>query len=186
VRSAITEKLKYKSRLRGVKLRLEYPRGTSHTCPRCGRAANTYKSSEHTDAVDWGGWLTPELMGVKCQHCGWNGSRDYAGAVNIGRLAAAFYQKLAAAQAAENVSPKTYRGFKISDLVHQPTSYIGAGAALPIPLKVTRKKSLFFCSAKLAKLSHPAYYLTGWLYSAAVVPKCQPGVVTVCSFVQLL
>jgi hypothetical protein len=176
IRSSITVKLKYKCKLRGVKLRLEYPRGTSHTCPRCGKESKTYPSPEHENDIDWGKWM-------KCEQCGWNGSRDYAGALNIGRLAVAFYQKLAAAQVAGEVSRKTYRGYKISELVHQPASYIGAGAALPIPPKETQKKPTFFCSRKSASLPRPSYYVSGWHRSVTIFPKCQPGDVAVSKFV---
>src|SRR2546428_9203425 len=41
--------LRYKSHLVGMRFRSERPRGTSHTCPRCGKEASTYRSprAEH-------------------------------------------------------------------------------------------------------------------------------------------
>ncbi|MCX7100805.1 MAG: zinc ribbon domain-containing protein, partial [Methylobacter sp.] len=44
IRSALTEVLKYKCKLAGVILRFEQPVNTSHTCPRCGKHADTFKS----------------------------------------------------------------------------------------------------------------------------------------------
>lgn len=168
VRSAITNKLKYKCRLRGVKLRLENPRGTSHHCPRCGEAADTYRSPSHREVVDWGGWL-------KCSACGWNGSRDYAGALNIGRLAAAFYDKLAAAKAAGEVTRKTYAGYRVESIKHKPASYIGAGAALPIPPQGTQQKTLFFCSYKDVDKQAPRFSYSGWDKMVSIYPKFQVG-----------
>jgi putative transposase len=121
LRSAITTVLEYKCKLSGKRLRLESPRGTSHTCPRCGQPADTFKSPEHTRPDNWGAWL-------KCARCEWSGSRDYAAALNIGRLAVAY---LAQAHAAP--SKKSKRGFRVSDAELKPVSYSGAGAALPFP-----------------------------------------------------
>jgi transposase len=121
LRSAITTLLEYKAKLAGFRVRFEHPRGTSHTCPRCGKPADTFKSPEDTDISDWGAWL-------KCAACGWNGSRDYAAALNIGRLAVAFLR-----QVHPSPDSKPKRGFRVSDTELKPVSYIGAGAALPFP-----------------------------------------------------
>jgi hypothetical protein len=168
IRSAITDKMKYKCRLRGVKLRLEYPRGTSHTCPRCGMKADTYKSPEHDVVIDSGAWL-------KCGGCGWNGSRDYAGALNIGRLAVAFYQKISAARAAGEVNKKTNAGYRIAEINHKPASYIGVGAALPIPPRGNQQKAIFFCSHEDVSLKKPVYSFSGWDRMISVYPKFQNG-----------
>jgi len=116
LRGEIWKVLKYKVRLAGLRLRAEFPRGTSHTCPRCGRPAQTYKSPEHAESVAWGRWL-------KCVACGWNGSRDYAAALNIGRLVVAFLN--------QDHSSNSKRGFRVADDELKPVSYIGKGAALP-------------------------------------------------------
>ena len=60
------------------------PRKTSHTCPHCGKPADTHRSpTEREQKQDWGAWLW-------CDYCGWNGARDYAAALNIARLGAHF------------------------------------------------------------------------------------------------
>jgi hypothetical protein len=59
LRSAITTVLAYKCKLAGFRLRFEHPRGTSHTCPRCGQPARTFKSPEHAEVSDWGAWPWP-------------------------------------------------------------------------------------------------------------------------------
>jgi len=46
IRSVIIDKLKYKARRVGIKVKLIWPRGTSHRCPRCG--------AEHQPVVDHG------------------------------------------------------------------------------------------------------------------------------------
>ncbi|HEX6482211.1 MAG TPA: zinc ribbon domain-containing protein [Ktedonobacteraceae bacterium] len=82
IRSDIWHILRYKSHLLGIRFRSEHPRGTSHTCPRCGNPAQTYRSPREvhrSDPVKWGRWLV-------CSHCSYNADRDYAAAVNIARL----------------------------------------------------------------------------------------------------
>jgi putative transposase len=85
IRAEIWRILRYKCHLAGIRFRSERPRGTSHTCPRCGKPARTYRSPrpEHRTApVRWGRWLL-------CAHCPWSGDRDYAAALNIARLGVA-------------------------------------------------------------------------------------------------
>jgi hypothetical protein len=121
LRSAITTVLEYKCKPAGKVLRLEYPRGTSHTCPHCGKPANTFRSPEHTTPCEWGAWL-------KCAECRWSGSRDYAAALNIGRAAVAYLTQ------AYSSSPKKNKcGFRMSDPELKPVSYSGSGAAQPFP-----------------------------------------------------
>ena len=81
VHSQIAEKLRYKAKLNGVKLRFENPRHTSHTCPRCGEESQTFSSPEYQPVNGWAVWM-------KYPHCGWNGSHGNAAAINIARLAA--------------------------------------------------------------------------------------------------
>src|SRR5260221_8251365 len=86
IRAEIWHILRYKSHLAGIRFRSEKPRGTSHTCPRCGKPAQTYRSPRlphRTDPVKWGRWLI-------CSHCAFNGDRDYCAAINIARLGVAF------------------------------------------------------------------------------------------------
>src|SRR5260370_7897849 len=44
IRSEIWHILRYKTHLAGMRFRSERPPGTSHTCPRCGKPANTSPS----------------------------------------------------------------------------------------------------------------------------------------------
>ena len=121
VRGALWRVLRYKCFLAGVHLEWQQPRQTSHTCPRCGSPANTYSSPEQlTSANDWGAWLC-------CSHpaCLWNGSRDYAAALNIARLGATLIRH---AQTTERV-----RHPVITDPSVQPVSYMGTRAALRLP-----------------------------------------------------
>lgn len=146
LRGEIWKVLKYKARLAGIRLRAEFPQGTSHTCPRCGHPAQTYKSPEHDEAVAWGRWL-------RCAACGWNGSRDYAAALNIGRLAVAFLNR--------GYSSNLKRGFRIADDNPKPVSYIGMGAALPFPPP----------SKEARPFQHGTTNLVGWPKAARVHPS---------------
>ena len=151
LRSAITDLLRYKARLAGLRLRFEFPRGTSHTCPRCGQPAHTFRSPEPGQGCEWGAWL-------RCQGCGWNGSRDYAGALNIARLGIAYLAH--------------QRAFHIADPILNPVSYSGAGAALPFPPPGVRPKVLIDSSTTGA--------VRGWLGSVALKPlfltgQCAPS-----------
>jgi predicted RNA-binding Zn-ribbon protein involved in translation (DUF1610 family) len=118
LRSAITNVLRYKAKLIGLRVRFEYPRGTSHACPHCGKPADTFKSPDSDTSCEWGAWL-------KCPACGWNGSRDYAAALNLARLAIAFLAQV-------HLS-KSKRGFRVFDSQLKPVSYSGTGTTLPFP-----------------------------------------------------
>jgi transposase len=84
VRGELWRVLRYTCFLCGIRLEWQQPRTTSHTCPHCGKTADTSRCPEHLDKVeDWGPWLA-------CSACGWNGSRDYAASLNIARLGAPF------------------------------------------------------------------------------------------------
>jgi putative transposase len=155
LRSALTTLLEYKAKLAGFRTRFEYPRGTSHTCPRCGQPADTFKSPEHTAVSEWGAWL-------KCAACGWNGSRDYAAALNIGRLAVAYVMQV-------HTSPeqKPKRGFRISDASRElkPVSYTGAGAALPFP-----PPGLSLICPKADPLRGTIFSIRGWPDAVTIHP----------------
>ncbi len=126
VRGELWRVLRYKCFLAGVRLEWQQPRHTSHTCPRCGKPANTYTSPEHRASVnDWGAWLccsTPD--------CGWSGSRDYAASLNIARLGVAIIRH----------AQITGRVFHPS-ITHpsvKPVSYMGTWAALRLPPLASR------------------------------------------------
>ena len=122
IRGEIWRILKYKSHLLGMRFRSEKPRGTSHTCPRCGKEASTYRSPrvEHRDdPVTWGRWLL-------CAHCGYSADRDYAAAVNIARLGVTFVTQMQATGKAQ--------AFSVTDEVSvKPARYMPAGAVLLLP-----------------------------------------------------
>jgi putative transposase len=119
IRGELWRVLKYKCHLVGIRLEWQRPRGTSHTCPRCGQAADTYHSpAEHAQAEDWGAWLW-------CAACGWNGARDSAAALNIARLGAAFlahYQRTG-----------RFAHPSIVDSSIKAVSYSGTAAVLRLP-----------------------------------------------------
>ncbi len=126
IRGELWRVLRYKCFLAGIRLEWQQPRHTSHSCPRCGKPANTYTSPEHLSQVNaWGAWLwcaNPD--------CSWNGSRDYAASLNIARLGATFIRH---AQA-------TGRLFHPS-IAHQAVkavSYMGTVAVLRLPPPASR------------------------------------------------
>ena len=131
IRGELWRVLRYKCSLAGMRLEWQQPRQTSHTCPRCGKPADTYRSPAHLDTInDWGAWLA-------CSNpdCRWNGSRDYAASLNIARLGATFIRH---AQATE------YRYHpSIADQVVKAVSYIGAVAVLRLPPPVPRDRLLY-------------------------------------------
>jgi putative transposase len=121
IRGEICHILRYKSHLLGIRFHSERPRGTSHTCPRCGKEAQTYRSPrlEHrSDPVKWGRWLV-------CSHCHYNADRDYAAAVNVARLGVAFLTQM-------QVTAKA-KAFTVTDPLVKPAPYMAAGAVLLLP-----------------------------------------------------
>ena len=148
LRSAITKVLRYRAKVLGLRVRFEYPRGTSHACPRCGKPANTFKSPDSDTPSDWGAWL-------KCANpeCQWSGSRDYAAALNIGRLTIAYL--------VQAHPSKTQRGFRVFDSQLKPVSYIGSGAALPFP-----PPGSLFCSCNPGTTSN----IRGWAKACRLIP----------------
>jgi len=143
VRGELWRVLRYKCFLAGVRLEWQQPRHTSHTCPRCGKPANTYTSPQHRSKInDWGAWLC-------CSNpsCLWNGSRDYAASLNIARLGAALIRH---AQTTSRVMHPS-----ISHSTVQPVSYIGTRAALRLPPPTPRGRLI--ASGRI--------YCNGWCLS---------------------
>jgi hypothetical protein len=119
IRGEIWRLLRYKCRLIGLRFHTEYPPGTSHTCPRCGLPAKTYRSPhDRAEAVKWGRWLW-------CEHCCYNGDRDYCASLNIARLGVAYLIQMK--------HTGKGRACSISDPRVKPVSYTGAGSALLLP-----------------------------------------------------
>ncbi len=119
IRGEIWKLLRYKCHLLGLRFHTEYPRGTSHACPRCGSSAKTYVDpSDRTKAVQWGRWMI-------CENCHYNGDRDYCASVNIARLGVAYLVHMKHTGKA--------RSCAITDPRVKPVSYTGTGAVLPLP-----------------------------------------------------
>ncbi len=122
IRSEIWHILRYKSHLLGIRFRSERPRGTSHTCPRCGKPAQTHRSPRmhhQSDPVKWGRWLV-------CAHCSYNADRDYCAAVNIARLGVAFLTQMQATGKARACSVTDANSVK-------PCPYMAHGAVPLFP-----------------------------------------------------
>ncbi len=119
IRGEIWRLLRYKCHLIGLRFHMEQPRGTSHTCPRCGHPAKTYREpSDRQEAVKWGRWMY-------CDDCHYHGDRDYCASVNIARLGVAYLIQMKQTGKARSCS--------ISDPRVKPVSYTGAGAVLLLP-----------------------------------------------------
>lgn len=146
IRGEIWHILRYKSHLLGIRFRSERPRGTSHTCPRCGKEAQTYRSPrlEHrSDPVKWGRWLV-------CSHCHYNADRDYAAAVNVARLGVTFLTQI-------QVTGKA-KAFSVTDPSVKPAPYMAAGAVLLLPSQ-----------APLGRLLHAGkIFINGWREAATL------------------
>src|SRR5216684_5682669 len=147
IRADIWHILRYKSHLLGLRFRSERPRGTSHTCPRCGKPAETYRSPRlhhRSDPVKWGRWLM-------CAHCSYNADRDYCAAVNIARLGVAFLTHMQATGKAQ--------AFSVTDETSvKPVRYMPTGAVLLFPPQVPVGRLLL--AGKI--------YLNGWKKSATL------------------
>ena len=87
IRGTLWRTPRYKCHVTGIHLAWQHPWGTTHTCPKCGKPANTY-ADPALDAkkLDAGPWL-------RCFACGWNGARDYAAAINIALLGVSFLKQ---------------------------------------------------------------------------------------------
>ena len=119
IRGEIWRLLRYKCHLIGLRFHTEQPRGTSHTCPRCGHPAKTYREpSDRKEAVKWGRWMY-------CDDCHYHGDRDYCASVNIARLGVAYLIQMKQTGKARSCS--------IADPRVKPVSYTGTGAVLLLP-----------------------------------------------------
>ncbi len=147
IRSDIWHILRYKSHLLGIRFRSERPRGTSHTCPRCGKPAQTYRSPRmhhRSDPVKWGRWLV-------CAHCSYNADRDYCAAVNIARLGVAFLTQMQATGKARACSVTDTSSVK-------PCPYMAHGAVPLFPPQTQMTRLL-----EAGKI-----YINGWKKSCTI------------------
>lgn len=80
-RRKIIEKIEYRAELAGLHVERVFPQNTSRRCSRCGATGYTTKSPDHTQEVWWGGHF-------RCDNsrCGFQGDRDYVGALNVARV----------------------------------------------------------------------------------------------------
>ncbi len=80
-RRDIIEKIEYRADCAGLTVERVYPQGTSRSCPRCGSTGHTCKSPDHQQEHWWGGHF-------RCDNarCGFEGDRDYIGALNVARV----------------------------------------------------------------------------------------------------
>lgn len=147
IRADIWHILRYKSHLLGIRFRSERPPGTSHTCPRCGKPAHTYRSpraNHRSDPVKWGRWLI-------CSHCSYSADRDYAAAVNVARLGMAYLSQMQMLGKAQACSVTDEQLIK-------PCPYMAHGA---VPL--------FPPQTLLGRLVHSGkIYLNGWKKSCTI------------------
>jgi putative transposase len=120
IRGALWRCLSYKCHLAGLHLAWQHSRDTTHTCPQCGKPAQTYASPAlDAPVLDAGAWL-------RCFTCGWNGARDYAAAINIALLGIAYL-----------VQEVEHTGYEMRPTMQtkplNSESYIGSGLALRLP-----------------------------------------------------
>jgi putative transposase len=150
IRGEIWRILRYKCHLTGIRFRSERPKDTSHTCPRCGQPAHTYRSpTERAEAVKWGRWLWCENP-----RCGWNGDRDYAAALNIARLGITFLTHLQRTNKAQ--------AFKMTDPLVKPVSYTRTGAVLLLPPTGPRTRP-----TSSGKVYYPGWTRSAYLQSSS-------------------
>ena len=145
IRGALWRTLRHKCHLAGLHLAWQYPGGTTHTCPRCGKPAHTYASPElSAKQLDAGPWL-------RCVACGWNGARDYAAAINIALLGVAYLL-----QEAEHHGHEKRPTMQTKPLNSE--SYMGSGLALRLPPTSPR-----------GRLMHSGKrYVNGWINSVTL------------------
>jgi putative transposase len=161
VRGELWRVLKYKCHRLGIRARQVEPRGTTHTCPHCGKPAKTYRSpaaSDRKKALEWAPWLC--CSNPKCL---WNGARDYAASLNIARLGLAFLITYH--------DTKRYQAYRMTDASVKPASYSGAGATLLLPSQgITPRpyEGKYICYA-------------GWSYSIALRTSQPPSLLAVLS-----
>ena len=80
-RRDVIENIEYRAECVGLAVERVYPQGTSRSCPRCGSTGHTCKSPDRHEELWWGGHF-------RCDNsrCGFEGDRDYIGAVNVARV----------------------------------------------------------------------------------------------------
>ena len=148
IRGALWRVLRYKCLLSGLRLAWQYPKGTTHSCPRCGKSAHTYADPAlDSPQRKAGAWL-------RCKSCGWNGARDYAAAINIALLGVAFLLQ-------ENQHQEHARRSKRPSMQTKPlnsASYRGAGLALRLPPTSPRGRLL----------EGGKRYVNGWIKSVTL------------------
>ena len=153
IRGEIWRLLRYKCHLVGLRFQTCPPRGTSHTCPRCGVPAKTYRSPiDRKEAVKWGRWLY-------CDTCHYNGDRDYCASVNIARLGLAYLVQMKHTGRARSCS--------ITDPRVKPVIYTATGSALLLPPTSPHARPIV--SGKIC-------YYPGW-YGSAFLQSSQPKAV---------
>jgi putative transposase len=165
VRGELWRVLRYKCHLFGIRARQVEPRGTTHTCPRCHRAAKTYASpapGDRTKAIVWGPWLC-------CANpaCKWSGARDYAASLNIARLGMAFLVTYH--------ETKRYVSYRMTSSEVKPASYSGTGATLLLP-----SQGITPCP-----LQGKYVYYAGWSYSISLRTSYPRNLLAVLSTSQL-
>jgi predicted RNA-binding Zn-ribbon protein involved in translation (DUF1610 family) len=152
-RGEIWRLLRYKCHLVGLRFQTCPPRGTSHTCPHCGKPAKTYRSpDQRSEDVKWGRWMW-------CEACGFNGDRDYCASLNIAHLGVAYLIQMKHMGKARSCS--------ITDLRVKPVSYTGTGSALLLPPTSPH--------ARPPRAGKMCYY-PGW-YGSAFLQSSQPKAV---------
>jgi hypothetical protein len=153
IRGEIWRLLRYKCHLIGLRFHTEQPRGTSHTCPHCGRPAKTYRSSsDRKEAVKWGRWMY-------CEICHYNGDRDYCASVNIARLGVAYLLQMKQAGRAHSCS--------MTDTLVKPVIYMATGSALLLPPTSHHARPI---------LSGRICYYPGW-HASVFLQSSQPRAV---------
>jgi predicted RNA-binding Zn-ribbon protein involved in translation (DUF1610 family) len=163
IRGEIWRLVRYKCRLAGIRFLTAKPQATSHTCPRCGAPAQTYRSprarQQGESAVDWGRWLW-------CADCGYNADRDYCASLNIARLGAA--------SLVHRHQTGVGHAFAVRDPQVKPVSYTAAGSVLlllptgRVPARTVRP----ITGSGRGTLS----YLPGW-YGSAFLQSSLPQAV---------
>lgn len=154
IRGMLWRTLRYKCHLAGLHLAWQHPRGTTHTCPHCGKPARTYASPAlDAPVLDAGAWL-------RCFECGWNGARDYAAAINIALLGVAFL--LQETERQEHGIRHKRPTMKTKPLNSE--SYTGSGLALRLPPTSPR-----------GRLMHSGKrYVNGWIKSITLHSALPP------------
>ena len=144
IRGELWRCLRYTCHLLGLRLVWQYPKGTTHTCPHCGKPVRTYVDpSLDSKPSDSGAWL-------RCFACGWNGARDYAAAINIALLGVAFLKQ--DHETGRDDHPTMRQKCLNSE------SYSGSGLALRLP--PTSPRGRLIESGKM--------YVNGWVKSVTL------------------